>query len=92
MNIIRVEGDERAEIFLYTLSTCAWCRKTKAWLKKRRLSFSYVDVDLERPEDRGAVMNELRRWNPRASFPTVVFNDRDCVVGYKPEKFKELLG
>jgi glutaredoxin len=37
-------------------------------------------------------MQEVERWNPRRSFPTVVINDKEAVVGYDADKIKELLG
>jgi glutaredoxin len=90
MNIVRVEGKGTADILLYTLSTCVWCKKAKKWLKKKHLAYRYVDVDLEPPERKEVVMDELRRWNPKGSFPTIVVNGKDCIVGFKPERFKEV--
>jgi glutaredoxin-like protein NrdH len=86
-----VEGKDRGDIFLYTLSTCIWCKRMKGWLDKEGLAYSYVDVDLESPESKEGVMEEVRHWNPRCSFPTVVVNGKDCFVGFKPEKLEELL-
>ena len=91
MNTVHVKGKDRGDIFLYTLSTCGWCRKTKEWLDGKGLSYSYVDVDLEPAGSKEDVMDEVRRWNPRCSFPTVVINGKDCFVGYKPDKLEELL-
>ena len=91
MNTVHVKGKERGEIFLYTLSTCGWCKSLKKWLDKKGLSYSYVDVDLEPAEKKQAVMEEVRRWNPRCSFPTIVLNGKDCRVGFKPEKLEEML-
>lgn len=91
MKKVHVEGRNRGDIFLYTLSTCVWCKKMKRWLDKKGLSYSYVDVDLEPAESKKAVMEEVRRWNPKCSFPTVVINGRECFVGFKPERLEELL-
>ena len=90
MNIVQVEGKGSSDIFLYTLSTCVWCKKTKRWLERKRLAYRYVDVDMEQPEEKETVMEELRRWNPKGSFPTIVIDNRDCIVGFKPERFKEV--
>ena len=91
MEIKHVDGKDRGDIFLYTLSTCAWCKKMKRWLDKKGLGYSYVDVDLEPAESKEAVMEEVRRWNPKCSFPTVVVNRKDSFVGFKPDRLKELL-
>jgi len=90
MDIIKVEGKEGVDIFLYTLSTCGWCKKTKEWLKKKRLSYRFVDVDLAGPEDKKILLEEIHRWNQKGSFPTMVIDGQDAIVGFKPEKFKEL--
>ena len=34
MNATHVDGKEASKVMLYTLSTCVWCKKTKARLKE----------------------------------------------------------
>ena len=46
---------------------------------------------LDKPE-KDEVMVEVRKWNSRASFPTVVIDDKDSVAGFKEARLKELLG
>lgn len=91
MDIIHVPGKDHGEIMLYTLSTCVWCRKMKRWLDEKGYAYSYVDVDLESGAEKEAVMEEVERWNPLCSFPTVVIDQKECFVGYKPEKLQELV-
>lgn len=91
MNIVHIAGEDRGEILLYTLSTCVWCRKMKRWLDEKGLAYSYIDVDLETGGDKEVVMEEVERWNPLCSFPTVVVNQKECFVGFKPDKLTELL-
>jgi len=92
MEIVHVAGEDRGEIMLYTLSTCVWCRKMKRWLDEKGFAYSYVDVDLESVGEKEAVMGEVERWNPLCSFPTVVVGQRECFVGFKPERLVELIG
>lgn len=92
MKIVHIAGEDRGEILLYTLSTCAWCRKMKKWLDEKGFAFSYVDVDLESDREKEAIMKEVERWNPLCSFPTVVVNQKECFVGFKPERLMELIG
>lgn len=92
MDIKHVDGKAKGKIFLYALSTCGWCRKTKLFLNDEGLAYDYVDVDLETGADRSKVLDEVRKWNPNVSFPTMVINDRECVVGYQTDRVKELLG
>lgn len=92
MNIVHIPGQNRGEVFLYALSTCAWCKKTKAFLKDARIDYRYVDVDLVDPGERDAVVSELAGWNPARSFPTIIIDNKKVVVGFKPEQIEELLG
>ena len=82
--------DEHKTVF-YGLSTCIWCKRTRRFLESQGVKFDYVYVDLLRGQEREEVVEQVRRWNPAVSFPTVVIDDK-CVVGYKPEKLKEALG
>ena len=92
MKIEQITGEDKGKIFLYTLSTCAWCRKMKRWLNDKGLEYSYVDVDLSPDTEQDGIMDDVRKWNPSCSFPTVVVNDEECLSGYDPEKLEELLG
>jgi glutaredoxin len=92
MEIVHVPGENRGDIFIYALSTCGWCGKMKAWLNERGLEYRYVDVDQVPSVEEGRVMHEVRKWNPRCNFPTVVVNQKECFAGYQPERLAELLG
>jgi glutaredoxin-like protein NrdH len=88
----QVAGDIKADIALYTLSTCGWCRKTKDLLKDLGVEYRYIDVDLLQGEARSQAIEELSRWNPSRSFPTIVVNGDRCIVGFQEEKLKEAVG
>jgi glutaredoxin-like protein NrdH len=77
---------------LYALSTCGWCKKTKQLLDTNGVEYDLVYVDLLEGDDREAVLAEVRKWNPRTSFPTVVVNESESVAGFKEERLRELLG
>lgn len=79
------------KVKLYALSTCAWCRKTKRFLNVHNVVYEFVDVDLLSPAEREPVLEEVRRWNPRLSFPTVVVDEQEVVVGYDEARLREVL-
>jgi len=81
---------DRPRIRFYGLSTCVWCRRTRQFLEDEGIPFDYVYVDLLDDDQREEVMEEVRRWNPSESFPTLVLEGR-CIVGYRPEEIKEAL-
>jgi len=86
-----VTGENKGDIVLYALSTCGWCKKTKGLLEELGVEYRFLDVDLLGDKEKGAVLKEMQRWNPRSSFPTVVINDEQCIVGYNPNRIKEEL-
>ena len=89
----KVEGTHSAHsVMLYALSTCIWCRKTRQYLEDEKVAFDFVYVDLLQGDEREGVKEEVLRWNPRVSFPTVVIDGSTCVVGYKLDELKEALG
>ncbi len=80
------------DVKLYALSTCGWCRKARTLLDENNVAYDLVYVDLLDKEEKDQVLGEIRRWNPRCSFPTLVVNDSESVAGYKKERMRELLG
>jgi len=80
------------KVKLYALSTCAWCKKTKRFLDDNNVDYEYEYVDLLSGDERARSQEEMGRWNPRHTFPTVVVDDQEIVVGFKEERLREVLG
>ena len=79
-------------VVFYGLSTCIWCKRTRELLETEGVQFGFVYVDLLEGEERTAALETLKRWNPARNFPTVVVDDATAIVGFKPDKLKEVLG
>lgn len=77
-------------VTIYTLSTCGHCRATKKFLDECRVEYDFTDVDKLKGEERKAILEDVRKWNPQCSFPTIIIGDR-VIVGYKEDKIKEAL-
>jgi glutaredoxin-like protein NrdH len=90
MNMINIKGKDKGKVVLYALSTCGWCKKTKALLRDLDAAYSYIDVDQLEGEEKSQVMDEVAKWNPACSFPTLVINGK-CIVGFKDDQIKEAL-
>jgi glutaredoxin len=84
-----IEGKDHGQVIMYALSTCIWCRKTKKLLQELGISFSYVDMDLLDGKSKEKYTAELKNWNPNCSYPTLVLNNKECIVGYEENKIKE---
>ncbi|MDY6864806.1 MAG: glutaredoxin family protein [Halobacteriota archaeon] len=87
-----VDGEDKGEITLYTLSTCGWCKKTKKLLGELGVGYNYVDVDLLEGNEQKDILEEVKRYNPKCSFPTLVVNKDKCIIGFKDDEIKEALG
>jgi glutaredoxin len=91
MKIEHVKGENKGKIMLYALSTCMWCKKIKMFLDDLGVEYNFVYVDYLEGDERDKTKREIMKWNPRCSFPTMVINDKVCIVGFKEEKIKEAL-
>ena len=76
---------------LYTLSTCSHCKSTKKFLDDCTVQYDFTDVDLLKGDERTAILEDVRKYNPRCSFPTIIIGDR-VIVGFKEDEIKEALG
>lgn len=81
----------KKKIKLYALSTCGWCKKTKKFLDDNYVEYEYEYVDLLTGAERERVMAEVDRWNPRRSFPTIVIDDSQVIIGYNEDRLREAL-
>ncbi len=81
---------KRGEVVLYALSTCVWCKKTRALLEELGVAYGYEYVDLAAPARQDEIEAEIVALAGRASYPTLIAGD-DYVVGYQPDRIKKLL-
>jgi glutaredoxin-like protein NrdH len=91
METNRIDGKNLGEVVLFTLSTCVWCKKTKALLQEMAVAYRFIDVDLLQGAEREKALEELKRFNPLCSFPSLVVNNSTCIVGFDETKIKEAL-
>jgi len=91
IKIEEIDGEDKGKIMLYALSTCVWCKKTKKLLDKLSVKYSFLYVDLLKDDDKDKIIKEIRKFNPRCSFPTVVINNEKVIAGFKEEEIKEAL-
>ena len=93
MSVIKVEGKKKDhKVFLYTLSTCGWCKKTKQFLKENEVEYEYIDVDKCSREDRQKIIVEIKERKASMGFPLAIIDDEILINGYKVDKYKEVLG
>lgn len=97
MNVMRCEtvpGKKKTHhVKIYTLSTCGWCKKTKALLKALDVEYEYIDVDTLTGDDYTEASEEVKKYNPFRTYPTIVIDHgKHVILGFKDDEIKEKLG
>jgi glutaredoxin len=92
MAVEHVEGKNKGKVMLYALSTCGWCAKTKELLRELGIAFDYTFVDLLEGKEQDEAMDQVEKFNPSGSFPTVVINNQKAIVGFREKEIREALG
>ena len=78
-------------IMIYTLSTCSHCKATKRMLDESKIDYKFEDVDLLKGEERKNAVEDVKKFNPNLSFPTIIIGDT-VIVGFKEDEIREALG
>jgi glutaredoxin-like protein NrdH len=76
---------------LYALSTCAWCKMTKQFLKDNDVEYDYIDVDLCEEEDKQKIREHIQSKGGPLSYPTIIIDDNMLITGLRKDKLKEAL-
>ena len=76
---------------MYSLSTCSHCKATKRFLDECHVKYDFTDVDLLEGDERTAIIEDVKKLNPKCSFPTITIGDK-VIVGFKEDEIKEALG
>jgi glutaredoxin len=76
---------------MYTLSTCSHCKAAKQFMNDNAIKYEYTDVDLLTGDDQAAIIEEIKKYNPRCSFPTILIGD-EVIIGNREREIKEALG
>lgn len=90
--IKQVDGKKNNDILLFALSTCIWCKKTKTLLNELGVEYNYIDVDLLEGEAKKEITDEMEKWDSSGSFPLLVIDNAETVLGFKESKIRRLLG
>jgi glutaredoxin-like protein NrdH len=92
MQFSRVSGQKsHHKVVLYALSTCAWCRMTKQFLKDNGVEYEYIDVDLCEEEDKQKIREHIQSKGGPLSYPTIIVDDNVLITGFRKDKLQEAL-
>jgi glutaredoxin len=92
MNIVKVPGkNKRHKVLVYALSTCAWCKLTKQFLKENEIEYEYVDVDFSNDEDKEKIRKDILERKGDLSYPAIIIDGKILINGFRKDKLKEIL-
>lgn len=91
IKLTHVDGKDVGKVVLYALSTCAWCKRVKKLLAELNIGYDYIDADFFNGKESDEIVAEVKRWNPKETYPTLVINDKEAIIGIDKEKIKGLL-
>lgn len=86
-----VDGENKGKIVLFALSTCGWCRRTRTLLEELKVEYDYIYIDILEGRERNETIEQVKKFNPQLSFPTLVIDDEKTIVGFNEEEIRELL-
>jgi glutaredoxin-like protein NrdH len=76
---------------IYTLSTCIHCKAAKKFLDNCGVKYEFKDVDMVSVEEQSELLEEVRKFNPGCTFPTIIIGNK-VIVGFREEVVREALG
>lgn len=76
---------------VFALSTCPYCRMTRAYLDENDVAYEVVEVDRLTGDEREAAVAEVKGLSGGSSFPVVIIDD-EVIVGFNKKALKERLG
>jgi len=92
MKFVKVPGKiNKHQVVLYALSTCAWCKLTKSYLKDEGIEYTYVDVDLSDEEDRDKIRQDIQRRGGSLNFPTIIIDEETLITGFQKKEIEKVL-
>jgi len=80
--------DGEYKIFVFALSTCVHCRRSKELLDEMGVDYGHVEVDLLGENEMAEALEEVGKYNPAQTFPTIIIGSR-VIVGYKADDIRQ---
>jgi glutaredoxin-like protein NrdH len=92
MDIVKVSGkNSKHKVLMYAISTCAWCKLTKKFLKDNNIEYEYVDVDLCEEEDKEKIRQNILDKGGSLSYPTIIIDNKKLITGFRKDRLTEAL-
>ena len=89
-----VKGEkEPHQLIVFSLSTCAFCKKAQTFLKDHGLAYKYIYLDQLDFDLKREVKKELKsKFESVPVFPILLIDDDEVLSGFVEEKWANKLG
>jgi glutaredoxin-like protein NrdH len=78
--------EQKKKVRLYALSTCPSCKLVKKFLDQHNIRYEMTEVDLLDSGEQWLTTKEVKKYNPAATFPTLVIEE--VIIGLDEEAIK----
>lgn len=82
--------EQKKKVRLYALSTCPTCKRLKQFLDDNNIKYELIEVDLLDSGEQWLTTKEVKRYNPAATYPTLVIED--VITEFNEQAIKNALG
>lgn len=85
-------GKHVADITVYALSYCPYCKETKEYLNDHGIEYRFVNVDQAPPDEAEQIEAQVQQYNPDETFPTIVVDGgKEVIVGFNEPALAKLI-
>lgn len=77
--------------FIYALSTCTHCKKTRAFLDENKVPYTLIYIDTYPKPLYKILLEKLKIYNPRGSYPTIRLANGQIITGFREQALREAL-
>jgi glutaredoxin-like protein NrdH len=86
----KTEDSVQKPVKIYSLSNCVHCKATKKLLNESAIQYDFIDVDLVFGDERTAALEDVKKYNPELTFPTIIIGN-EVIVGFEETQIKRAL-
>ncbi|HET6489473.1 MAG TPA: Uxx-star family glutaredoxin-like (seleno)protein [Syntrophales bacterium] len=73
-----------AEVTIYTMPTCPWCHRAKAWLRDKKIRYKEVDVSTDKKGH-----DEMVRISGQTGVPVILVG-AEVIVGFNESRLNQI--
>lgn len=77
--------------FIYALSTCHHCKRTREFLDSHKIPYTLIYIDTYPKQLYKILLEKLKVYNPRGSYPTIRLTNGQIITGFREQALREAL-